>query len=126
LALIQDVKVTKNEDGHLTVTLKVKNYSDKFLISDLPAVRILPKEETLKAGPDFAKVLIGTGGYKFVSADNSTIQLEGVDSKTKNLSFKIIRDDFTRFQKMLKGELDIVQADMPADKVGEFEKRKDE
>lgn len=126
LGLIQDVKAEQAADGHIVVTLKVKNYSDKFLLSDLPAVRILPKEETLKAGPDFAKVLIGTGGYKFVGADMTTITLEGVTAKTKNLIFKVIRDDFTRFQKMLRGEVDIVQADMPTDKVEEFEKRKDE
>lgn len=123
LDLITDVQATKKEDGRILVTLKVKNYSDKFLISDLPAVRLLPKQETLKAGPDFAKILIGTGPYKFVSADSTTIQLQGLTSKTAKLTFKVIRDDFTRFQKMLKGEVDIIQSDIPNDKVEEFEKR---
>jgi peptide/nickel transport system substrate-binding protein len=123
LELITDVQARKRGDGAILVTLKVKNYSDKFLISDLPAVRLLPKAETLKAGPDFTKVLMGTGPYKFVNADSSTIQLEGLTSRTKRLTFKVIRDDFTRFQKMLKGEVDIIQSDIPADKVEDFEKR---
>lgn len=124
LALITDVKVEGKDDA-LVVHVHLKNYSDKFLISDLPAVRILPKAETLAAGADFSKVLLGTGGYKFIKQDSSHVQLESVTAKTKNLIFKIIRDDFTRFQKMIKGEVDIVQADMPVDKMGEFEKKQD-
>jgi len=122
LGLIENVEVTQ-QGGRLQVKIAVKNYSDKFLISDLPAVRILPKEETLKAGPNFTKQLIGTGGYKFIKQDMTNIQLEAVTAKTKNLHFKVIRDDFTRYQKMLKGEVDIVQADIPADKVEDFERR---
>ncbi len=123
---VTGVDAVKAGDGHITVTLKVKNYSDKFLVSDLPGVKILPKEETLKAGPDFAKVLLGTGSYKFVSQDSSNVHLEGVTAKTKKLNFKIIRDDFTRYQKLLKGEVDLVQSDIPLDKVDDFEKRQDE
>ena len=126
LALITDVQAEKREDGRILVTLKVKNYSDKFLISDLPAVRLLPKEETIRAGPDFAKLLIGTGSYKFIAAEGTTVRLEGLTSKTRYLTFKVIRDDFTRFQKMLKGEVDLVQSDIPSDKVADFEKRPEE
>lgn len=126
LESVTDVQAVKNEDGHLTVTLKMKYFSDKFLVSDLPGVRILPKEEMIKAGPDFAKVLLGTGVYKFVSQDMSNVHLESATAKLKKLNFKIIRDDFTRYQKMLKGEVDLVQSDIPLEKVEEFEKRKDD
>lgn len=122
LDLIHKVSV-RDVDGQLVIDLKVKNYSDKFLISDLPAVRLLPKAETLEAGPDFHKKLIGTGWFKFARQDANEILLEGVTAKSSKVLFKVIRDDFTRFQKMLKGELDIVQADLPTDKVAEFEKR---
>lgn len=122
LDLIRKVSVTK-KDGSLEVKIEVKNYSDKFLISDLPAVRILPKAEVLQAGADFHKVLIGTGGYKFVKQSLNEIHLQSVSAQTDKLILKIIRDDFTRYQKMLKGEVDLVQADLPVDKIGAFEKQ---
>lgn len=121
LALIKKVKAERKKDGNIQVEIEVKNYSDKFLLSDLSAVRLLPKKETEAAGVNFSRILIGTGGYRFLKRDLASIRLEGVSSKIKFLTFKIVKDDLTRFQKMLKGEVDIVQADLPPEKITEFE-----
>ncbi len=122
LELIRKVSV-KEKGGHIVVVIEVKNYSDKFLIGDLPAVKILPKKELLAAGPDFHKILIGTGGFQFVKQDVNEIHLKSVTAKVENLVFKVIRDDFTRYQKLQKGEIDLVQADLPLEKIAAFEKQ---
>lgn len=124
LALIREVKF-REQKGQLIVDVAVRNFSDKFLLGDLPAVKILPKAETLSAGENFAKILIGTGGYKFKSQSANEIVLESVRAQVPFLQFKVIRDDLTRHQKLLRGEVDIVQADLPVDKVADFEKNPD-
>lgn len=122
LKIIEAVKVTE-EKGQIVVKLTLQNNSDKFLVSDLPSIKILPKAEIQQMGSDFSQRLIGTGPYKFIKTDLNEIRLESFRAATKFLKFKIVRDDFTRFQKLLKGEVDFVQADMPTEKIVEFEKR---
>lgn len=114
------------EGDQIILQIELKAPSEKFLTADLPILRILPKAETTAAGPDFSKQLIGTGGFKFVKQDLNEIHLASVSAKVKNLVFKVIRDDLTRYQKLQKGELDIAQAELPADKISEFEKRTNE
>lgn len=104
---------------HVIVHISLKNFSDKFLKSDLPTVKILPKAET---GPGFAEHLIGSGGFRFVHQGAEGIELAAVTARTPHLIFKVIRDDFTRFQKMLKGEVDIAQQELTADRVPYFQK----
>lgn len=124
LDIIEDVKVVE-EGKHLVVRIRLRNFSDKFLKSDLPAVKILPQAETLAAGRDFSKQLIGSGGFRFVNQTSDAIELEGVRAASRHLIFKTIRDDFTRYQKMLKGDIDIAQMEIGPDKVREFEKYPD-
>lgn len=121
LDLIKSVKA-EDRDGRVKLFISVRNFSDKFLVGDLPSVKILPKKEVLGAGKDFNKVLIGSGGFKFIKQSLNEIELEGVTAQVKRLTFKVIRDDFTRYQKMMKGELDLVQADLPLEKIAAFEK----
>lgn len=111
------------KDGGIVVTVGVNNYSDNFLISEMPTVKILPKKEIEEQGVDFNQSLIGTGPYRFVRQTLNEIRLKSVRAKTENLVFKVIRDDLTRYQKMLKGEVDLVLNDMPADKIEAFERR---
>lgn len=110
----------------MEVKLHVHQASERFLLGELPSLKILPKAELQAAGQDFNRILLGTGPYRFIKQTLNEIRLESVSGKTKNIVFKIVRDDFTRFQKMLKGELDIAQMEMPADKVKEFVRRPDE
>lgn len=124
--IIQDVKATASAGGRLKVAVKLSHFSDKFLIGDLPSIKILPKAEVLGLGQDFSRALIGTGPFKYIKTDLNEIRLEGVRAKIRRLTFKVVRDDYTRFQKLLKGEVDFAQAEVPAEKVKEFEKRPDE
>lgn len=120
LELIEDVAVTAEAD-RLVVAIRVKRVSDKFLLADLPAVKILPSPEMNER--DFTRQLIGTGPFRLERQDLNEIRLASVRAQVPRLTFKIVRDDYTRFQKLLRGELDFAQAEIPADRVAEFETR---
>lgn len=125
LDLIKNVEV-QGETGNLTVKVTVLHNTDKILKTSMPIIKILPKAEILKAGRDFNKLLIGTGGFKYAGRNLNEIRLDAVNAKVKHLVFKIVRDDFTRYQKMLKGEVDVAQVEISADKIPNFEKRPDD
>ena len=117
-------QVNCHEEGNrLVVEIELSQESDRFLISDLPSIKILPKKEILSSEDTFARQLIGTGPYRFVRNSLNEIRLQSFFAETPFLKFKVIRDDYTRYQKLLKGEIDIVQNDIPAAKVAEFEKK---
>lgn len=110
---------------HLRVRITMKHFVANFLGADLPVFKILPREEI--AG--FPARLIGTGSFRFVSRTDSEVHLEAVKDhpfeapKTSTVVFKVVHDDFTRYQKLLKGELDVVFNDITTDKVRVFEQR---
>jgi peptide/nickel transport system substrate-binding protein len=124
LAVIDSIQA-QTENGRIVVTLKLSRFSDKFLVSDLPIVKILPKAEIERLGRDYASRLIGTGPFAYIKTDLNEIRLKSVRAKIPFLTFKVIRDDYTRYQKLLKGEVDFVQAAIPTDKVKDFENRPD-
>lgn len=121
-AQIKDVVVTEKE-GKLIVSFKVDSFSAKFLSSDLPVLKILPKAEVLSESSRFADHPIGSGPLRYVSSGLSQLDLERYpplpeDSlKFNNFEFKVVKDDFTRSQKLIKGELDVAIAELPADLV---------
>lgn len=125
---IKNVKV-ETKDNQLVVELQLKKMKSNFLSSDLPVLRILPKKELLQNEEDFKRNLIGSGPFVFVSKNSNQLVLAANKSHPTNapkidrLEFKIIRDDFTRYQKLLRGEVDLAQAEVTASKVKEFEKR---
>ncbi len=111
-----------------TVTLKV----DKFaapLLTDLTLVKILPKKIVEKLKDDFNRSLVGTGSFTFVSQSANEIVLRARENhprlqpKVKNLIFKIIQDDNTRFMQTVKGNIDIVQTGIPLSKVKYLEEK---
>lgn len=113
-------------EDQLILKLQVDHSSDSFLLSHIPIIKILPRDEVERLKGDFSQRLIGSGPYRFTKLDLNEIQLESFYARTKFLKFKIIRDDFTRFQKLIKGEVDLAQAEMPPDKIHNFEERKNE
>ena len=131
LAPIEKVDVIEKE-GRLEVIIKLKYFSAKFLRADLPSVKILPKAEVESAGSDYVKKLVGSGQFKLVNHDLNEVSLVAADndlgraSKIKKILFKVIRDDYTRFQKTMKGEVDVAQTELPFDKIAEFEKKGDQ
>lgn len=108
-----------------TLILHMKTFAAPFL-NDLPLLKLLPAEEVQKAGNDFYKNPIGTGPFKFAKRDLNNIFLKrsenyfGVKPLIAKVQFKVIKDSNTRFQKMYKGQIDIVQSDIPYSKVKFF------
>lgn len=122
-------RVDAKVDGpRLIVKISLHDYSAKLLVSDLPAVKILPKQELQKAGENFGQILLGTGSFVLENQTATEIIFRArtdhpfAPPKTKRVVFKIIRDDLTRFQKTYKGSIDIAQAELPLSKVIVFEK----
>jgi peptide/nickel transport system substrate-binding protein len=131
LTSVKSVDVSEDSRG-LLVKITLNEFSAKFLASDLPAIKIIPKAEVLKHGSEFNQYLIGTGSFKFETQTANEIILSSrfdhtfAPPKIKRVVFKIIRDDFTRFQKTIKGSVDIAQAEIPLNKIKDFSDKPDE
>lgn len=108
------------------LTIKLKQYS-ATLLTDLTPVKIMPAKVVQEKGDDFRNRPIGSGPFTFVSSDANEIRLRRnplntySPPKIENLTFKIVREDNTRFLKLMKGELDLVQQELPPAKVTEIE-----
>ena len=101
------------------LTFQLKEFSAGFLTGDIPVLKILPKKEILNNPQLFKKRPFGTGPFELVQHDSSRIILK---SRLKTIPyqkiiFKIIRDDLTLFQKILKQELDIIQSELSYSKL---------
>lgn len=117
--IIDTVKITETKTDWL-LTIQLKKQSPKFLKADLSVLKILPEKETLSMKEnDF---LIGSGPFVLKEKTSRHIILQVRSDLPKppwvqQVTFKIIRDELTRFQKVLTGEIDIVQSDLPAQKI---------
>ncbi len=128
--IIESLNIEEETERFL-LKIKLKKESAKFLSADLPVLKILPKKEILLDGSGFQKVPFGTGPFKLESKTSSQLVLTARSDvksppKIDRVVFKIIRDDFTRFQKMLNGEIDIAQSEIGFQKIGHFDKKKDQ
>ncbi len=103
------------------------SYSEKVLNSDLPVIKILPKNMVLKLKEKFKSNLVGSGPYKVDFIKETEINLSrnlhnvGKPNILK-LQFKVIKDDFTRFLKMYNGDLDLAVSALPKNKIKSLEK----
>lgn len=127
LAVIQAVNVSYGPSGG-ALDLTLKKFS-ATLLTDLSPVKILPAAKVRAAGDDFGKSPLGSGPFQFVSADANEIKLSAFKENPyaspviSAVSFKIVRDENTRFLKIMKGELDLAQQELPPAKVNELEKK---
>lgn len=114
----------KNKKTYVSVYLN--QFSATFLGSDLPVLKILPKKESKELGEQFSSQPLGSGPFVFKSQTANEIVLEKREDNSqisfKRIIFKIVRDDLTRFQKMINGEIDIIQSELSYTKVKEIEK----
>ncbi len=128
---IQKVEVLEKQD-QLTVRVHVDQFAAKFLSSDLPVLKILPKEEIEKDEKGFTNRPMGSGPLKVQNINDQHIVLkrkEGLPAESdlfQAFEFKVIKDDFTRSQKILKGEIDIAIAELPPDIVKRLESKESE
>ncbi len=133
LEAIEKVRVdhlnSEDPSSPLVVHIHLKEFSAKLLTADLPVVRLLPRAEILKEGSQFSRQLMGTGPFVLDRQSSNEIVLRSrqdhpyLNPSYERLVFKIIRDDFTRFQRTLKGEVDIAQAEIPLARVNDFVQR---
>ena len=125
-AVIDKVEGEQTPSG-LVVKIKLKNFSATFLV-DLTAAKILKASYVNELKQEFGRKPLGSGPYKFKRWEVNDIELERRDDipeaergKMKFLLFKIVRDDNTRYLKVRKGEVDLVQSDLPPNKIAEFQ-----
>ena len=128
-SIIENHEVLDHEDARLRVILFLNKPSFKLLTADLPVVKILPKKEYLEDPSKFARQPIGSGPLKLLHWTEDQLVFErnlyanNFNIEIKAFYFQVIRDEFTRFQKMLKGSLDIAQTEISPLKIQEFQKK---
>jgi len=90
---------------------------------------IVPAPEAEAAGEDFAVRPIGSGPFKIVTnAADRYVRLAAFEDyfrgapKIKNLTFRIVPDDTTRYLELIKGNLDLVENAVDPDMVPVIEK----
>ncbi len=111
--------------------IKLKKFSSSFL-TDLRVVKILPKRLIQSDPFGFGVHPIGSGNFFLIKDESNLIQLQArtdaslVRPKIKFLSFSFIRDDYTRFLKLLSHEVDIAENEIDLRRVEEFIKRDSE
>lgn len=114
-------------DGQAVLDLELEEYSATFL-TDLTPMKILPREEVSSGQVDFRRNLIGSGPYELLEWTDQQLVLKRrptpyVEPAMERLIFKIVRDDTTRTQRLLRGEIDLVQAELPLDKIQVFKEQ---
>ncbi len=111
---------------HIETDIELSELSATFLGS-LGSLKLLPKKETI-ALSDPSALPIGSGPFALEFQSANEIRLSSrkdhpyAAPHVPGVIFKIVRDDQTRVLKMLKGELDLAQAEFPPSKISELEK----
>ncbi len=96
---------------------------DSTFVSNL-VVGVLPAKLAAKEMLTEADGLVGCGPFKFTAMGPNGLELEanehyalGAVPRTKTVSIKFVKDEATRWAKLSKGEVDIVQNGISRDKV---------
>lgn len=124
---IEKVEVSESEPFQIKLFL---SHYNALLLTDLMLLKLLPKNEILSHEQGFTKNPIGTGSFVLEEQQPNLIKLKArkdhpfAQPKIEVAEFKIIRDDNTRYLKLIKGAVDIVQTAMPPSKVRALEKNK--
>ena len=121
---IKSVEVLK-KGSSFSVQITLKDFQAPFLLSDLPVIKILPRQEILQDTEAFLKKPFGTGEYEIESLVFRQIVLKKrkiEEKKPRRIVFQIIRDGMTRYQKMMSKESDIAPSVLPLRKISRFER----
>ena len=114
---IQKVQITPQKKSW-SVRIQLKNPSAPFVASDLPIIKIMSKKEFLLKPEKFKKMPMGSGPFILVEQNPHFLKLKSRrNNPIKTVKFNVIRDDLTRFQKVLKKDIDIVPSDLPPTKI---------
>jgi len=105
LAAIQGIQV---EDSH-TLRLELSRI-DTSLLSHLN-VGILPADQVTHTQQ--ARKTIGCGPYRLKQWQETILTLQAVDESKPSIRFVRVKDPVTRVLKIVRGELDLIQNDLP-------------
>ncbi len=128
-SIIESAMYSSDSSGAY-LTLSLKSMSLKFLTADLPVFKVLPIKELKENERQFAEAPFGSGSYLLKSINEREINLElnphsNKKPKLAGLKFLVVKDDFTRFQKVFRGEIHLAQDVLPLDKIKKFSEDKD-
>jgi len=113
-ANISEVKAVDADIVDFTLHEADSGFPAKLIIGILPAVLIAKNH-------DFAHTPIGNGPLKYV-AWNSTLRLERIQDK-QVFVLQEVKDPTVRVLKLLRGEVDLLQGDLPPELVGYLKKQ---
>ncbi len=108
--------------------IKMKEFSSSFL-TDLRVIKILPQNLVQSSPQNFRDHPIGSGSFEMISENSNDILLKArstgtlIKPRIQKLDFKIVRDDYTRFLKLLSQEIDIAENEIDLRRINEFLKR---
>jgi peptide/nickel transport system substrate-binding protein len=108
---IKEIKVDASNKEGFQVDLMLAEPS-ATLLTDLSPLKILPKSHVEKMGADFQNKIIGSGPYTLDKKSVGEFLLKKnphyIGKVANNeLLFKVIKDDNTRYLKVLKGNIDV-------------------
>ena len=108
---IKDISVEATNEEGFSVVLNLSEPS-ATLLTDLSPLKILPKAHVEKLGPDFQNKIIGSGPYSLAKKSVGEFLLKKNPHyigqvANEELLFKVIKDDNTRYLKVLKGNIDV-------------------
>lgn len=113
-ANISEVKAVDADTVDFTLHKADSDFPAKLIIGILPAALIAKNH-------DFAHTPVGNGPLKFV-AWNSTLKLERIQDK-QVFVLQEVKDPTVRVLKLLRGEADLLQGDLPPELVGYLKKQ---
>jgi peptide/nickel transport system substrate-binding protein len=97
---------------------------DASILTTLVALKILPLDELKRQ--DFGRRPIGSGPFAFERWDNGDLILKRFTNESNSnldeIDFKFVRDENTRYLKILKGELDVLINELDEEKVADLQK----
>ena len=123
---IKKLKVWRKK-SNLIVQIHLKKKSATFLSADLPVLKILPEKEIKESPLQFLEQPFGTGPFVLKKKTSRNILLKRRELREGYpplLSFLILRDNVTRVQKILRGDIDIAPSVIPLKKASQFSKER--
>ncbi len=116
-AAFKDIKNVKcmNTEDHFLLSFETPTDSEKFLLADLPVLKI-------------RRGALGTGAFTVKESSPAHTLLKSnphyVKPQAYDLKFFYLKDDLARFLKVYKGEIDIAPNSIPFEKIRAFKKTK--
>ena len=109
--MITDMEVIDNQTIDFRLTQPDPLFPGRLVIGILP-------EKLINTNHDFNKQAIGSGPMQFVQWDDeSRLKLQRKIDNGKQIEFITVKDPIVRVLKLLKGEIDLLQGNLPPETV---------